>query len=144
MRTASTRINPASGVAPHTAGYGCSRSPAASVIIVQPMPIVRPQAPTVLNPEFALLGPRPRIGNAGGTGGLPLQLGVAAPACLLEPPVGERGLHGASRLGLMGAIAEAAGSGQLLDVRECRGYACFGIPQPEFAHARRIQQQASI
>jgi hypothetical protein len=88
--------------------------------------------------------PLARIVLARSASELALQLGIAAPAAPIEAPVGQRGLHGAAGLGLVGTIAEAAALRQRLDIRKGRGHPGIGLPEAQLAHARGVQNEAPV
>src|SRR5262245_47225875 len=52
--------------------------------------------------------------------------------------------HGATRLGLVLAVAEVTLSGQFLDIFKSGFNALFDVPQLQFAHARGVQDQRSV
>src|SRR5215813_4048045 len=60
-----------------------------------------------------------------------------------EITAGDSRLHAAARLALVRAVAKAARRGEFVDIRESRIHAVGFAPQTEFAHARRIDDDAA-
>src|SRR5262249_6659556 len=72
---------------------------------------------------------------------LPLELAVAREAILGERAVADGRQHGAAGLGGVGAVAESATRGDLVDLGEHVAQGLAGAPKLEFAHPRRVDQQ---
>ena len=93
---------------------------------------------------FALIGP-PGCGIVFPVQGrqFALQFEVASPTARVNAFVGERLLHGTPRLGLVGAIGEAAAGEQPLKVAEHLLHSLLGVEEPETADTRSVHEHCT-
>ena len=82
--------------------------------------------------------------SAGKSGEFELQFPVAVETCRGERLSGDRGLDGAAGFPLVGAVAEAAPLGEVINIVEDGLNSVVEIPELDFTHPGRVEDQRLV